>query len=68
MAEATHSGRRDVRKVGSNTGSVDDIVEREVIDQGARLEKEGEGLANSSRGTCDDCGIHISHCIIILRG
>ena len=31
-------------KVGSDTGSVDNIVERELVDKGARLEEQREGL------------------------
>ena len=34
----------DVREVGSDAGGVDDIVEAEVVDEGAGLEEEGEGL------------------------
>lgn len=34
----------DVRKIGSNTGSVDNIVEGELVNEGAKLKKKGEGL------------------------
>jgi hypothetical protein len=33
-----------VRKIGSNTGGVDDIVESELIDVGAGLEEQRERL------------------------
>jgi hypothetical protein len=39
-----------VRKVGSDTGGVDDIVESKLIDMGARLEEQRERLrGNVSR-------------------
>ena len=34
----------DVRKVGGHTGGVDDIVEGELVDERASLEKEGQRL------------------------
>jgi hypothetical protein len=34
----------DVRKVGGHAGGVDDIVEGELVDERAGLEKEGQGL------------------------
>ena len=34
----------DVRKVGSHTGGVDDIVEGELVDERAGLEEEGQRL------------------------
>ena len=37
-----HGG--DVGQVGGDTGGVDDIVEREVVDLLARFEEEGERL------------------------
>ena len=40
----TYGVRRDVRKVGSNTGGVDNIVESELVHQGAELEQEGQWL------------------------
>ena len=44
-----------MREIGCYTGRVDDIVERELVNQGRRLEEEREGLANTARCTCDDC-------------
>jgi hypothetical protein len=43
--------RRDVRKVGSDTGSVNNIIQGELIDQRASLQEERERLANATRGT-----------------
>jgi hypothetical protein len=37
-----------VREIGRNTGSVDNIVEGELIDEGARLEEKGERLETST--------------------
>lgn len=34
----------DVREIGGDTGSVDNIVEGELIDERAGLEEEGERL------------------------
>ena len=33
-----------MREIGRNTGSVDNIVEGELVDEGARLEEKGERL------------------------
>jgi hypothetical protein len=44
-----------VRKVGGDTGSVDDIVERKVVDERAGLEEEGQRLANTASGSGNDC-------------
>jgi len=46
---------RDVGEVGGDTGSVDDIVEGEVVDERARLEEEGQWLSDAAGGTCYDC-------------
>lgn len=35
---------RDVREIGSDTGGVDDIVERELVNERAVLEQERQGL------------------------
>jgi len=43
-----------VREVGGDTGGVDDIVERELADQRARLHEKGQRLANATRGSCDN--------------
>ena len=42
-------------EVGGDTGSVDDIVEGEVVDERARLEEEGQWLSDTTGGTCYDC-------------
>ena len=42
-----------MRKVGSHTGGVDDIVEGELVDERAGLEEEGQRLADSATGTED---------------
>jgi hypothetical protein len=44
-----------VREVGSDTGSIDDIVKRQLIDEGTGLQEKGERLTNASSGTEDDC-------------
>lgn len=40
----TYGGRRNVREIGGNTGSVDDIVESELINERRGLEEEGQRL------------------------
>lgn len=40
----TYSVGGDVGQVGGNTGGVDDIVEGELVDKGAELEEQGQGL------------------------
>jgi len=50
----THGRCGDVGKVGCDTGSVDNIVERELVDQRRRLEEERQRLANTAGCTCDD--------------
>ena len=45
----------NVGQVGGHTGGVDDIVERELVDERAGLEEEGQWLADTARGTSDDC-------------
>jgi hypothetical protein len=40
----TYRGGRDVRKVGGDTGGVDDIVQSELIDEGGELQQKGQGL------------------------
>jgi hypothetical protein len=47
--------RRDVGKVGGNTGRVDNIVESQLVDEVGSLEEQREGLANATRGTSNDC-------------
>ena len=44
-----------MRKIGSDAGRVDNIVQREMVDERRRLEEERQGLANTARSTCDDC-------------
>lgn len=44
-----------MRKIGGNTGCVDDIVEGEVVDQRAGLEEEGQWLSDTAGSSCDDC-------------
>ena len=41
----------DVREVGGHAGSVDDIVEGELVDERASLEEEGQRL----RGDVSEC-------------
>ena len=48
---SAYSSGRDVRKVRGNTGSVDDIVEGELVDERASLEEEGQRL----RGDVSEC-------------
>ena len=50
----THSGCGDVRDIGSNTGSVDNIVEGELRDEGGGLEEEGEWLSDTTGRTSND--------------
>lgn len=52
--DSTYGDGGDVRQVGGDTGSVDDIVERELVDEGRDLEEEGQRLANATGSTCDD--------------
>lgn len=42
-----YSSGGDVGKIGGDTGSVDDIVESELVNVGAQLEKERERLGIS---------------------
>jgi len=42
---ATYGCGGDVGEVSSNTGGVHDIVEGELIDEGAQLHKQGKRLA-----------------------
>lgn len=48
--KCTHRSTGDVRQIGRDTGSVDDIVESKLIDEGAGLEKERERLQDSEDG------------------
>lgn len=43
-----------MRKIGGDTRGVDDIVERELVNEWASLHEKGERLANAAGGTCDD--------------
>ena len=52
--DSTYGDGGDVRQVGGDTGSVDDIVERELVDEGREREEEGQRLANATGSTCDD--------------
>lgn len=47
--------RRNVREIGGDTGSVHDIVEREVVNERAGLEEKGQWLSNSTGSSCDNC-------------
>ena len=40
----TYGNGRDMRQISSNTGSVDHIVEGQLVDQRAGLEEERQGL------------------------
>lgn len=65
LSEATHGNRGDVGEVGSNTGGVDNIIEGEDVDKRRRLHEKGERLANTARGSCDDCVLPaISLCLL----
>lgn len=44
----THRQGRNVRKIGGNTRSVDDIIESQFGDQGAGLQEEGQRLLKES--------------------
>ncbi len=44
MGLVTYGSGGDVGEVGSDTGSVDDIVEGKLVNQRGGLEQEGEGL------------------------
>lgn len=54
---SSYRDRGDVRQVGGNTGCVDDIVQRELVDKGRDLKEEGQRLANATGCTCDDCEV-----------
>jgi len=45
---------RDVRQIGRDTGGVDDIVERELVNEGRELQEQREGLANATSSTSND--------------
>lgn len=47
--------RGNVREIGGDTGSVHDIVEREVVNERAGLEEKGQWLSNSTGSSCDNC-------------
>lgn len=42
---------RDVGEIGRDSGSVDDIVERELVNKRGELEEKGEGLRDSLLGS-----------------
>ena len=44
MTFVTYGVGRDVREIGRNTGGVDNIVQSELVHQGAELEQEGQWL------------------------
>lgn len=44
VLRCTYGGGGDVRQVGRDTGGVDDIVEGELVDEGAELQQQREGL------------------------
>lgn len=48
-----YRGRRDVGKVGSNTRSVDNIVQSQLVDERAALEEKGQGLCEDGRGRAE---------------
>lgn len=50
--------------VGGYTRGVDNIVESKVLDKRRRLEEEREGLANTARGTGDDCVVLVRTCML----
>lgn len=47
---------RDVAQIGSDTWGVDHIIKGEMVDERTGLEEEREWLADTARGTCNDCG------------
>ena len=51
----------DMRDIGRNTRSADDVVEGEVANAGVELQEEREGLSDSSRRAqdCDFGGLSI---------
>ena len=51
IADVTYSDGGDVREIGSNTRSVDNIVEGKLVNKRAGLQEERQGLANATRGT-----------------
>ena len=58
-----------MREIGGNTGSVDNIVERELIDERASLQQERERLANATRGTKNSCswGVSLGLCLLFSK-
>lgn len=44
----------DVREIGSDSGSVDNIIERQVGDQVRLLQEQREGLSDSSGSAAND--------------
>lgn len=45
----TYRSGRDVRKIGSNTGGVDNIVESQLINMRASLQKQRQRLGNGRK-------------------
>jgi len=50
----------DMRQIGGHTGRMNDIVERQVGDQGILLEEQRQRLADSSSGTAN------GHLVVVL--
>jgi hypothetical protein len=50
--------RRDVGEIGCDAGGVDNIVESQLVDEGACLEEKREGLTNATGGASNDSFDH----------
>jgi hypothetical protein len=48
-----YRGRGDVGEVGSNTRSVDNIVQSQLVDERAALEEQGQGLCEDGKGRAE---------------
>lgn len=57
FGDATYSDGRDVTEIGSNTRSVDNIVEGKLVNKRAGLQEEGQRLYRTTMKVRFDCYI-----------
>jgi hypothetical protein len=53
-AGSAYGSGRDVRKISSNTGGVDNIVKGQLVNKRAQLEEEGEWLFAPGQFSCSN--------------
>lgn len=58
------TGGGNVRKISGDTGTVDDIVEGQIVHQGRQFQEQRKRLPNSSGSTSDDSFDH--GCLLLL--